>query len=558
VDQGAKDTIAVGDDGFSKRIALMSLWQEQNDNFYPERADYTVTRSLGMDFASILTTSYPILCRRELQNIFSQMLRPKDKIWANVSVMREDRVDLQGKRWLEWATNIQRRAMYDPVAKFERATNEGDGDYVTIGQCVITPELNRAGNALLYRCWHPRDCVWFDDENGDTTEVHRKWKPSVRQFCRTFPNYKDPDGKIKDKLEKDPFGTVEVRHIVMPTDNWRGMGAPGKKFNTPYVSVYICVDTQDVIEEVGIWNKRYVVPRWQTVSGTQYSYSPATVAALPDSRLIQAMTLVLLEAGEKAVTPPMVTPGGIIRSDVNLYAGGITSYDADYDERAGEVLRIIPHDYTGFNFGMQLRQDVKEMIAKAFYLDKIDLPKLDKEMTAFEVSQRVSEYVRNALPIFAPTEVEYNGQLCEITFDLLMRGGAFGSFRDMPQSLRGQDIQFKFQSPLHAALEMQKGTQFNNARAMLAEALQLDPGSAYMIDVPVALRDALEGIGTPIKWTRSDKQIQSMQEAAAQKQQVAETLAGLQQGAQIAKTSGEAMQALSGMPARTSATAIPG
>ena len=35
---------------FNKRIQLLSLWQEIAENFYPERADFTVNRTLGEDF----------------------------------------------------------------------------------------------------------------------------------------------------------------------------------------------------------------------------------------------------------------------------------------------------------------------------------------------------------------------------------------------------------------------------------------------------------------------------------------------------------------------------
>jgi hypothetical protein len=56
----------------------------------------------------------------------------------------------------------------------------------------------------------------------------------------------------------------------------------------------------ELIHAMPVWTGFYRIPRWQTVSGSQYSYSPATVAALPDARLIQAMTFTLLEAGEKA------------------------------------------------------------------------------------------------------------------------------------------------------------------------------------------------------------------------------------------------------------------
>lgn len=560
MDQTAKDLIKYGDDLFSKRIALMSLWQEQADNFYSERADFTVQRSLGMDFASILTTSFPLLCRRDLANLVSTMLRPNDKEWFDVSVMRDDRLDSQGRRWLENSTEVMRRAMYDPDSRFHVATVQGDNDFVTFGQSVKTVELNRERDKLLYRCWHIRDTAWAENYKGEVDIIHRKAKPTVRQMCKEFPDYCAKEPKIQQRLEKDPYGQIEYRHIVLPADEYDYKSKEwqkGIRLKHPYVSVYIDVENENVISETGIWNKRYIIPRWQTVSGSQYSYSPATVCALPDARLIQAMTLILLEAGEKAVTPPMVTPGGMIRSDVNLYAGGITAYDAEYDERTGEVLRIIPHDYSGLQFGREMMQDTREMINNAFFLNKIQLPPISKEMTAFEVGQRVSEYVRNALPIFGPMEMEENGATCMMTFDLLRREGAFGGVLDMPQSLRGQDIQFQFTSPLHQALDAQKVQIFAQTKAQLAEAAALDPASVNMLDVRKALRDALQGGGTPEEWLRTDAQMQDMDAAAQEEQQTNKLLQTLNTGAQVAKNIGDAQTSLSGMPPRSTAQATP-
>lgn len=105
------------------------------------------------------------------------------------------------------------------------------------------------------------------------------------------------------------------------------------------MSIFYEEDSKSILEEVGSYTKIYTIPRWQTVSGSQYAYSPATVAAISDARLIQSMTRVLLEAGEKAVTPPMLAVTEAIRGDISVYAGGITAIDSQYDERLGEVLR---------------------------------------------------------------------------------------------------------------------------------------------------------------------------------------------------------------------------
>jgi hypothetical protein len=92
-------------------------------------------------------------------------------------------------------------------------------------------------------------------------------------------------------------------------------------------------DHKHLIEATPIWGRYYVIPRWQTVSGSQYATRPPPVCALPDARLLQAMTYTLLEAGEKATSPPIIATQNVVRSDVALYAGGITWVDEEYDEK---------------------------------------------------------------------------------------------------------------------------------------------------------------------------------------------------------------------------------
>ena len=125
-----------GDKLFSDRRNVDILFQELAENFYPERADFTVTSSNLDRFASNLDTSYPITARRDLGNAFGAMLRPPGKEWFTVGI-KKNNIDEDGRKWLERATRIQRRAIYDRESNFVRATKEGDHDFGTFGQCVI-------------------------------------------------------------------------------------------------------------------------------------------------------------------------------------------------------------------------------------------------------------------------------------------------------------------------------------------------------------------------------------------------------------------------------------
>lgn len=525
-----------GDQLFSKRTSLMSLWQALAENFYPERADFTASRNMGDTFADHLMTSYPILARRDLGNAFGSMLRPSSKNWFHVRTSEKwDTIGVEARQWIEWAEGRMRRAMYHRTSQFVRATKEGDHDFATFGQTVIQTTLNTTATGMLYRCWHLRDVAWVENENGAVDTVYRRWKPTVSALVKLFGKDK-LHREVITKMEKEPYAEINVWHIVLPSDQCEY----GRKVNTPFKSIYLDIDHKHIIEEVGVMDQEYTAARWQTVSGSQYAYSPSTVAALPDARLIQAMTAVLLEAGEKAVTPPLLATQNAIRGDINVYAGGVTWVDQEYDERLGEVLRPLTNDKSGIPLGLDMRGDTRNMIAEAFYLNKITLPPPDSQMTAYEVGQRIQEYIRQAMPLFEPMETEYNGPLCEVTFNKMLRAGAFGSPLDMPEELRGQTIEFAFESPLHDAVEREKGQRFIEAGQMLAQTVQLDPSTAHVLDATVALRDVLKSIGVPAKWTRSEGQVKQMAEAAEQAAQTAQLLEQMQSGADVAKTLSEA------------------
>lgn len=530
-----KALVDQGDQLFGKRGSLLSLWQEISENFYPSRADFTTVRSLGTELASNLMTSYPVLACRDMGNAFGAMLRPSQKEWFSLATSRPDKEDTEAKQWLEHAGKLQRRAMYDRASQFSRATKEADSDFAAFGQAVLSVELNKARSGLLYRCWHLRDCAWVEDEEGAVHTMHRKWKPDCRTLCSLFSNVHD---QVRRKLEKEPYAEVNVRHVVMPTEQYASLPG-GRPFKQPYVSVWIDTDHNHEMECVGSWTPVYVVPRWQTVSGSQYAYSPAVVAALPDARLIQSVALVLLEAGEKAVNPPVIAVKDAIRSDIAMYAGGVVWADAAYDERLGEVLRPMNVDKSGLAFGMDMIQDLRTQLADAFYLSKLNLPPVGAPgMTAYEVGQRVQEFIRNTLPLFEPMEMDYNGQLCDITFDTLMYASP-ELRRSIPRSLAGAEINFTFQSPLREAIEKIKVGQYLEGQQVLAQAIQLDPSMRHIVDGKKATRDVLEAV-VPAGWLRSEAEVDEMAAADAAQQQTAQMLALMQGGADVAKTISEA------------------
>lgn len=543
MDDRCKFLLEQGDSLFSKRSPILTLWQNIADQFYPERAEFTVTRSLGEEFADNLYDSYPLIVRRELGDFLST-LRRKDQEWFEVSIDREDRLDDAGRKWLEGATKVQRNAMYDRYAQFTRSMKETDHDYVTFGNAVLTVEANHITNRLLYQSWHLRDVVWMFTVDGRIAQVHRKWLPTARQLSNMF---KDRRGaslhqNVVKLLDKQPLAEVDCRHIVVSVDEYKPEKlVKGQKF----CELYIDVQNKHLIWEGPLSHQKYVIPRWKTVSGSQYAHSPAVVCGLPDARLIQAMSLTLLEAGEMAVRPPLVMKEDAI-STLKWFHGGVSTVDAEFDGRLGDA--VAPVNTTGKDalpFSLDMLQSKQAMLSQAFYINKIALPQFSHEMTAFEFSQRLQEYIRNVIPLFEPIDSEYHAQVCDETFQVLLNENAFARLGPPPRSVAGSETVYKFDSPLSQATERQKGQQFLEAKELVTQAMEMDPACGAMIDFRVALRDALAGKRTPATWTRDEQAVEAHSQQITQQQMAEKQAALMQRGADVLKTAGEAGKALS-------------
>ena len=509
------DVIELSNKLMEKRESLLSLWQVLAEHFYPERADFTNTRNIGAELSDQLVDSYPILVRRDLANSFGAMLRDGDT-WFKMGV--EGNSDHMGNMWLQWATTRLFKMFKRVDSGFARATAQGDHDYATFGQCVISIERNRKADGLLIRNWHLRDCAWSDGVNGRVEVVTRKDPGFTFRDAVQFFGEDKVHSTVKNDQHKTPYKSLDLRHIVMPSE----MYGDEKLSRFPFVSIYVDVIHQHILEAVGQTSAHYIVPRFQTISGTPYAYSPATVAGLPDARTLQAMTFTLLEAGERYARPPIIATQEAIRGDVNLMPDGVTWVSEKYDEKLGASLRTLPQDRGGFPIGLEMRSEIKGVLGSAFYLDKISLPEVSHEMTAYEVAERMKQFRREALPLFSPIEADYNGQLCETAFEIAMNSGFLGSPHDIPDSLRDRDIEFKFESPLTASEEEKKATQFNQTAELLAQAAQFDQGIGANVNFDVAIRDAVMGVGSPATWlypleqVMQTRQQQQMQEAIAQ------------------------------------------
>jgi hypothetical protein len=528
-DSRAKELCRIGSSLFTKKQPYDSLCQDIAENYYPMRTDFTREISLGDDFTSNLMESYPVQARETLGNAPSAMLRQGD--WFEVKTGREE-IDEnpEAARWLEYATKRYRRLVYDRRANFTAATIEVDHDWVAFGNGVISVEEAPSRDHMLFRAWHPRDCAWMLNEVGKVDVLHRKMKKTARNLKKAYKDKVHSD--ITLACATDPSKEFDIRHILMPTDEIYGDDkAMRRKYaKSPFISIYVDVEHETVLGEAGLPVFNYVVPRWRTLANFAQGFSPATINSLPDGRMIQAMARIILEQGEKAVDPPTVAKGEMFRDAVNMYAGGMTYVDLEADDDIRKLFQTI--ETGNLSIGMDMKRDVREMIAEAFLLNKLFLPDT-REMTAYETQQRVAEFRRAALPFFGPIESEYHLPLLDTGFQLALHNRHF-DLGEMPDVLDEAETTFSFESPLNTAEGRALVASFQESVQILAGASNFDKSIPSTMDFKKMTKDAVKGTGAPADWFADEQVAQSAEEQQNSVDGLTQAAAALREGAGVA------------------------
>ncbi|MBZ9888952.1 head-tail connector protein [Mesorhizobium sp. BR1-1-3] len=524
---------------FSEKTPLLSHWQELAEHFYYDRADFTSPLNIGSDYAAGSFSSRASIYRRDMADLYRTMLRPSD--FFEVKSLDDARNKVPDARaWLEYATTMQRAVMYRNGAGFTRATEAGDHDHLTFGQAVIECAATSDRRNVFYRNWHLRDCAWSEDYAGSVSDVHRNCKPTITQLMQLFPG-KVPEALTRD-AEKDPYKKISARHVVVPAASYdTGISV---RADQEFISLWVLPDCEgEVLENIGRTFRGYIVPRGPTVSGSQYARSVFTSIILPDSRTQQAIERILLEAGEKAIDPPMIAAMDVIRSDIGLGAGGITWLDKEYDERLGEALRPLALDFSGLPAGQNMSDRLDQTIRMGFMTDKVQIPDTSG-MTAYQIRKVVEQQMRAHIPMFEPVEVEYSEPLCSETFKVMRSLGAFPA-NEIPDSLKGSGVEFSFKSPIKDLEDEGMQQKLIEGLGVVKEAAALDPMVAKLPNAMAIAKDLLRRTGWPEEWLNDDKKLAAAAEqmaAAAQEQTAAQTVGGAAEAAGKAAPMVKALQ----------------
>jgi len=505
------------------------LCQDIARNFYPMRADFTQTLDLG-DFAGDLMDGFPVNARETLGNAIDAMLRQENGAQGWFHVGSGDlELDARPANLVAFnvATNKMRSILKNPASGWQDASKELDMDWVAFGTACGSVEESRDRDHVSVRAWHPRDCAWRFDEDGALDTFYRDIELTARDIKRRFDSGRwsgTMAPAIRDAALRDPGKRFRVRHILMRSDEIYGSSrADMRRIRHPFISIYIDVDNRTYLNEAGAPVFNYFVARSRTLSGKPQGFSPMALNSLPDARMLQDIALTVLEQGQKANDPPTIGAGNVFTRDMNFFAGGHTEVDLEEGQKLGDVFTTI--ETGNFNAGLEIKADVRNLLAEAWLLNKLMLPTL-RDMRELEVQVRTDEFRRAALPFFKPIDTNYHNQVLGVVYKVaanmrIINPAMFAA------ELGDRPVAFTFDSPLNEAEGTEIVRAYYEALNIVGAGAKVDATVANIFDLRKATEDALSR-GTRAEWLIPEDQ---REEAANQ----ADVVSGLTQGAQIAR-----------------------
>jgi hypothetical protein len=282
-----------------------------------------------------------------------------------------------------------------------------------------------------------------------------------------------------------------------------------RRIRHPFISIYIDVENRTYLHERGAPIFNHVIGRHRTLSGLPFAFSPMAINSLPDARMLQDMSLVILEQGQKSVDPPTIGASQVFTRDINLFAGGHTAVDLDEGQKLGDVFSTV--ETGNVSLGFELKQDIRELIKECWLLNSLTLPTL-RDMRELEVQVRTDEFRRAALPFFSPIEPNYHGELLGTAWDMAMHLNLLSPAL-LNNELRGAPMNFTYTSPLNEAEGLEIVREYYEAMNIVSAGAAVDQTVANIIDTRRATEDAISR-GTRAEWLVPEDQREKADEEA--------------------------------------------
>ncbi|MCH7908720.1 MAG: hypothetical protein IIB38_03790, partial [Candidatus Hydrogenedentes bacterium] len=362
--------------------------------------------------------STPTLAIRRLATIFDSLLTPLNGRWHGLrSPIKELNDDPEVRKFYDDVTDILFQSRYRPRAGFAAQNFERWLGLSAFGTATLFIG-DALGDGPNYRNVFLGELFFLQNIVGELDTVYRLYPLTAKMAAEEFGEDKLPE-KVTAALEngKDAGKEFKFIHCVVPNPDHdpNRLHRDFMKFRSWTVSV----EDKSVIREAGYNTFPYSTSRFFTSPGETYGRSPA-IEMLPQIKVLHQERKTQIEAGHRAIAPPLLLRDDGVMNTVDIRAGG--TIIGGIDENGNRT--VLPLDMgSNLNLSFEMQLADRKMVNSAFFIDLFEILLDTPQMTATEFLGRAQEKGILLNPIIGRQMSEALGPLVEREIDILAQAG---------------------------------------------------------------------------------------------------------------------------------------
>jgi hypothetical protein len=495
-----------------------TTWQQIADYVMPRKSQINTTKTPAVEgytdnlFNTEAIRANQVLAAGQKDYLFSGR-------WFSFEAPDRLAEDDAVKRYFSKCTEIALKAL--AKSNFMLCVHEMLLDRGAFGIGTLYSEIDQKGNLRFHTDDVGTFCV-YEGEDGLVDTVIREFELTPRQAATKF-GVENLGPKLLKALNDEKCRTKPFKfiHTVEPRYEYNeGRKDPESK---PIASRYVCVEDKKMVQEGGYEEMPYCVSRYLKWGKSPYGYSPS-IEALPTIRQVNFIEKSMDALAEIKAFPRVLVPAGM-DGVIDLMAGGVTTFDPNNPN-------AMPREwgYNGeYNIGLERIEKKNDAIKKAYHVDLfMMLQSIERQMTAYEVSQRMAEKVAAFSPTFYRMQVELFTPLMNRVFSLLFRNE---DFPEPPESLfvavgngaySAALPEISLNGKLAMYIKEMENQGFLKTIEILAPIAQLRPDIMDNYNLDIITRGIGRNNGVPVAWENSEEDrddIRAQREQAMQQQQ---------------------------------------
>lgn len=529
----AAETIHRWEQMKSYRGLFERQWSEIAKRVLPRADDFIVQRAPGQRREEFIFDSTAQLALPAFAAAMESMLTPRTAKWhglqpVDLELSEDDEVKLYCQRLRDLLFKVR----YAPKANFASQTYEcymGLGAFGTAGLFI----QDALAGGIRYQAIPLAELFIQEDSAGVVDTVYRKYSLTARQAYQKWGE-KLPEA-IAKCVAKEPERRFDFIHAVRPNTeiergkkDYRGMA---------FHACDVALEGRMEMSRGGYRTMPYAVSRYTTSPREVYGRSPAW-DAIADIKTLNEMSKTSLRYGQLVTDPPWITADVDSLAPFSMRPGSI---NAGYMNEQGQVLAKSLAPDTNPNFTLEMANQRRESINRAFLITLFQILVDTPQMTATEAMLRAQEKGALLAPTIGRQQSEFLGPIITRELDILQASGALPQ---APEALkqRGGYLEILYDSPLTRAQKAEEGVGIMRTLEALGSLAQYDPSVLGVVNAERTFRKLADINGAPLEMINTPEEMQAKVDAQQQAAQAQQLLEAAPVAAQTAKTMAEAGQ----------------